>query len=91
MVIDSILVHHQNTEVMAVALLLTYKINKIMELKEILILTQVKGIGPAFFKKNRSRLMCCDDFWFADFRHRWCRQLWNHVGERFYDVAGVIS
>lgn len=46
---------------MAVALLLTYKINKIMELKEILILTQVKGIGPAFFKKNRSRLMCCDD------------------------------
>ena len=32
-----------------------------MELKEILILTQVKGIGPAFLKKNRSRLMCCDD------------------------------
>lgn len=46
---------------MAVALLLTYKTNKIMELKEIIILTQVKGIGPAFFKKNRSRLMCCDD------------------------------
>lgn len=46
---------------MAVALLLTCKINKIMELKEILILTQVKGIGPAFLKKNRSRLMCCDD------------------------------
>lgn len=32
-----------------------------MELKEILVLSQVKGIGPAFFKKNRSRLMCCDD------------------------------
>lgn len=46
---------------MAVALLLTFKINKKMELKEIIILTQVKGIGPAFFKKNRSKLMHCDD------------------------------
>lgn len=61
MAIGSILVHHQNTEVMVVALLLTLKINKIMELKEIIILTQVKGIGPAFFKKNRSRLMQSDD------------------------------
>ena len=32
-----------------------------MELKEIIILTQIKGIGPAFFKKNRSKLMHCDD------------------------------
>lgn len=32
-----------------------------MELKDIIILTQVKGIGPAFFKKNRSRLMHSDD------------------------------
>lgn len=32
-----------------------------MELKNIIILTQVKGIGPAFFKKNRSRLMNSDD------------------------------
>lgn len=32
-----------------------------MDLKEIIILTQVKGIGPAFFKKNRSRLMDSDD------------------------------
>lgn len=43
------------------ALLLTYKTNKIMELKGIIVLTQVKGIGPAFFKKNRSRLMRCDN------------------------------
>ena len=28
-----------------------------MELKNIIILTQVKGIGPAFFKKNRSQLI----------------------------------
>lgn len=32
-----------------------------MNIKNILILTQVKGIGPAFFKKNRTRLMLCDD------------------------------
>lgn len=32
-----------------------------MELKDIITLTQVKGIGPAFFKKNRSRLMHSDD------------------------------
>ncbi|MCQ2305112.1 MAG: DNA-protecting protein DprA [Bacteroidales bacterium] len=32
-----------------------------MELKDIIILTQVKGIGPAFFKKNRSRLIYSDD------------------------------
>lgn len=32
-----------------------------MELKNIIILTQVKGIGPAFFKKNRSRLMHNND------------------------------
>lgn len=32
-----------------------------MELKGIIVLTQVKGIGPAFFKKNRSRLMRCDN------------------------------
>lgn len=32
-----------------------------MELKGIIILTQVKGIGPAFFKKNRSRLIRCDN------------------------------
>ena len=43
------------------ALQLTLKINKNMELKNIIILTQVKGIGPAFFKKNRSRLMFCND------------------------------
>lgn len=28
-----------------------------MELKNIIILTQVKGIGPAFFKKNRAKLI----------------------------------
>lgn len=36
-----------------------------MELKNIITLTQVKGIGPAYFKKNRSRLMHsenCIDF-----------------------------
>ncbi|MCF0158803.1 MAG: DNA-processing protein DprA [Veillonella sp.] len=32
-----------------------------MVLKDILILSQVKGIGPAFFKKNRVRLINCDD------------------------------
>lgn len=32
-----------------------------MTLKDIIILTQVKGIGPAFFKSNRARLMNCDD------------------------------
>lgn len=32
-----------------------------MEIKNIIILTQVKGIGPAYFKKNRSRLMLSDD------------------------------
>ena len=32
-----------------------------MELKDIIILTQVKGIGPAFFKKNRSRLIYSND------------------------------
>lgn len=42
-------------------LLSTFKINKNMELKNIIILTQVKGIGPAYFKKNRSRLNSCND------------------------------
>lgn len=32
-----------------------------MELKNIIILTQVKGIGPVFFKKNRSKLMYSND------------------------------
>lgn len=32
-----------------------------MELKNIIILTQVKGIGPVFFKKNRSKLICSND------------------------------
>ena len=33
-----------------------------MELKNIIILTQVKGIGPAFFKKNRSKLKFSNDY-----------------------------
>lgn len=32
-----------------------------MEIKNIIILTQVKGIGPAFFKKNRSKLIDSND------------------------------
>lgn len=32
-----------------------------MNIKNILILTQVKGIGPAFFKKNRERLQYSND------------------------------
>lgn len=32
-----------------------------MDIKNVLMLTKVKGIGPAFFKKNRSRLITSND------------------------------
>jgi predicted Rossmann fold nucleotide-binding protein DprA/Smf involved in DNA uptake len=34
-----------------------------MNIKNLLILSQIKGIGPAFFKNNRRALLCTDDIY----------------------------